>query len=132
MQHGRILGNLQQLLAYLKGTIDMSRVIGKNGLEILQTWVDASYAINQGMKGHTGGGVMTMGRGVINNKCSKQKLNTRSSTETELVGASDYITWIVWAKQFLYHQGYNFKRIIYYQDNESAIKIDKNGRKSCG
>ena len=34
--------------------IDMSRVIGANGLEILKTWVDASYMIHQDMKGHTG------------------------------------------------------------------------------
>ena len=100
MQHGRILGNLQQLLAYLKGTIDISRVIGENGLEILQTWVDVSYAIHQNMKGHTGG-VMSMGRGIMHNKCSKQKLNTKNSTETEVGGASDYIPWIVWAKRLL-------------------------------
>ena len=30
------------------------------------------------------------------------------------------------------HQGYNLKRNIYYQDNESAIEIEKNGRKLCG
>ena len=95
-------------MTYLKGMIDKSRVIGTNGLEILQTWVDASYAIHQDMKVHTGG-VVSMDRGIIHNKCSKQKLNTKSSTETEVVGAIDYIPWTVWAKLFFQHQYYNLK-----------------------
>ena len=52
------------------------------------------------MKGHTGGG-MTMGHGLFHHKSQKQKLNTKSSTETEVVGASDYIPWTLWAKRFL-------------------------------
>ena len=81
---------LQRLLSYLMSSRDMPRVIGANGLEVLQTWVDALYTIHLDMKGHTGG-VMSMGRGVIQGKASKQKLNTKSSTESEVVGASDYM-----------------------------------------
>ena len=75
---------------------------------------------------------MAMGRGIIQGKASKQKLNTKSSTESELVGASDYIPWTVWAKRFLEGQGYILKRNIFYQDNESAMKMESNGRKSAG
>ena len=45
---------LRRLLQYLKGTLDMPRILGTNGLELLQTWVDASYTIHQAMRGHTG------------------------------------------------------------------------------
>ena len=96
---------LRRLLQYLKGTLDMPRILGANGLELLQTWVDASYAIHQDMRGHTGG-LMSMGHGVVHGKSSKQKLNTKSSTESEVVGASDYIPWTLWAKRFLSEQGY--------------------------
>ena len=75
----------------------MPRIIGANGMEIMETYVDASYAVHHDMKGHTGG-LLTLGRGIVQGKASKQKLNTKSSTETELVGASDYIPWTVWAK----------------------------------
>jgi hypothetical protein len=109
----------------------MPQIIGANGLEIMQTWVDASYAVHADMRGHTGG-VISMGHGVVHGKSSKQKLNTKSSTEAEVVGASDYIPWTLWAKRFLQEQGYNLKRNIFYQDNESAMKIEKNRRKSCG
>jgi hypothetical protein len=122
---------LRRLLQYLYGTMNMPRIIGANGMEVMQTWVDASYAVHHDMKGHTGG-MISMGHGVIHSKSSKQKINTKSSTESEVVGASDYIPWTLWAKRFLEHQGYNLSRNIFYQDNQSAMKIEKNGRKSCG
>ena len=78
----------------------MLRIIGAGGLDILQTYVDVSYAVHNDMKSHTGG-LMTMGLGIIQGKATTQKLNTKSSTETELVGSSDYIPWTVWAKWFL-------------------------------
>ena len=49
-----------------------------------------------------------------------------------MVGASDYILWSVWAKRFLEGQGYILRRNIFYQDNQSAMKIESNGQKSCG
>ena len=92
--------------------------------------MDASYAVHHDMRGHKCD-LMTMGVGVIQGKASK-KLNTKSSTETEVVGASDYIPWSVWAKRFLEGQGYILRRNIFYQDNQSAMKIESNGQKSCG
>ena len=68
----------------------MPRIIGADGMDVLQTYVDASYAIHTDMKGHTGG-LMTLGRGIIQGKANKQKINTKSSTEAEFVGDSDYI-----------------------------------------
>jgi len=47
--------------------------------------VDASFAVHPDFKSHTGG-VLTMGEGTLQGVTSKQKLNTRSSTEAELVG----------------------------------------------
>ena len=109
----------------------MPRIIGAGGLDILQTYVDASYAVHNDMKSHTGG-LMTMGLGIIQGKATKQKLNTKRSTEADLVGASDYVPWTVWAKWFLEEQGYKLKMSILYQDNESAIKLESNGMKSAG
>jgi len=41
--------------------------------------IDASHAVHEDCKGHTGTGAVML-------LCRKQKVNTRSSTETELVG----------------------------------------------
>ena len=69
-----------------------------------------------------------MGRGVVIHNCSKQRLNTKSSTESELVGVSDYLPYTIWASYFLKEQGYKVQRNIFYQDNMSTIKMLENGR----
>ena len=75
---------------------------------------------------------MSFGTGGFLCKSSKQKLNTKSSTEAELVGASDYLPNILWVKMFMEAQGYPLGETYLEQDNESAIKLEKNGRMSAG
>ena len=120
---------LKRLLCFLSETINDVRVIGASSMEILHTWIDASFAVHDDMKGHTGG-TMSFGKGVLHAKSSKQKLNTKSSTETELIGVSEYIPYTIWMKNFLHEQGYKVTGNV-YQDNQSAIKMEKNGRNSC-
>ena len=122
---------LKRLLRYLNGTIDMPRIIGANSLRSFKTWVDAAYAVHDDMKSHTGG-AMSFGTGVINAKSRKQRLNVKSSTEAEVVGASDYLPWVIWVTKFMHYQGFDMDSNIFYQDNQSAMKLQKNGRKSCG
>ena len=73
----------------------MARIIGVEDFSVLQTWVDASYATHPAMRSHTGG-VISLGHCIIKSKSSKQKIDTKSSTETELVGASDFILHTMW------------------------------------
>ena len=74
---------------------------------------------------------MTMGKGAVYSSSRKQKLVTRSSTEAELVAVDDAMAQILWTKNFLQEQAYPVK-ITILQDNESAIKLEKNGLKSVG
>ena len=76
--------------------------------------------------------MMTMGNGAIQSMSRKQKLNTRSSTEAELIGVDDAMTMVLWTKFFLEAQGYDVEENVVYQDNKSAILLEKNGRKSAG
>ena len=111
--------------------MDYTYTLGADKLGKLRTWVDASYAVHPDMKSHTGG-VMSFGTGGLICKSSKQKLNTKSSTEAEVVGASDYLPNTLWVKMFMEAQGYNILENYFEQDNESAIKLEKNGRTSAG
>lgn len=83
------------------------------------------------MKRHTGG-VNYFGYGVTHTKCLKQKINTKSLTESEIVAASDYLAHTVWLSGFMKDQGYPISRKFFYQDNMSAIQIEKNGSVSSG
>ena len=91
---------LKRVLSYLQGTKRMERIIGMNGLSYIQTWIDASYAIHRDMRGHTGG-VISFGTGAAIHNCSKQKINTKSSTESEVVRVSDFLSRTMWASYFL-------------------------------
>ena len=70
---------LVYLMKYIKGTRDFPLVISANGSGVLKWWIDASYAVNTNIRGHTGVG-LSMGRGFPIMTSTKQKLNTRSST----------------------------------------------------
>ena len=49
---------------------------------------------------------MSMGFCVTQCRSSKKKLNTKSSTESEIFGASDYIPYNIWYIMFMHHQSY--------------------------
>ena len=71
-----------------------------------------------------------MGQGFPISTSTKQKLNTRSSTEAELVAVDDLMPQMLWTRQFLEEQGYSVTENIVYQDNRSAMLLEKNGKAS--
>ena len=121
---------LRRVIAFIKATIDDKRIIGASSLSSIFMWIDAAYAVNPDMKSQTGG-AMSMGIGVVHAKCGKQKLNVKSSTESELVGVSEYIPYFIWLLYFMHEQGYTVESSKLFQDNQSTILMLKNGRNSC-
>jgi hypothetical protein len=117
------------MMKYIRGTKMLPLILRANGSGILKWWIDASFAVHQNMLGHTGGG-LSMGRGFPIVSSTKQKLNTRSSTETEIVGVDDCMPAVLWTRYFLEAQDYGVRENIVYQDNKSAILMEKNGKAS--
>jgi AAA ATPase containing von Willebrand factor type A (vWA) domain len=122
---------LKRVLQYLRGTLDDKLVLGCVDIGKMKSFVDASFAVHMDMKSHTGGGI-SWGIGILLSMCQKQKLNSKSSTEAEVIGVSDFIANMIWARMFLEKQGYEIEENILYQDNQSAMKIEENGASSCG
>lgn len=122
---------LGKVMRYLRSTIDMPLTLGANGTNIIKWWADASYATHPDMKSHTGG-AMSLGYGVVYGTSTRQKLNTTSSTEAELVGVNDVMPQVLWTKYFLEEQGFDATQSVIYQDNQSAMLLEKNGRASSG
>jgi len=118
-------------MKYLNGSKRKHLTLSADNLKIIKWYVDASFAVHPDFKSHTGA-VMTMGNGAIQSISRKQKLNTRSSTEAELIGVDDAATMVLWTKLFMEEQGYNIEENKIYQDNKSAILLETNGRKSAG
>ena len=120
---------LTRLMKYLNGTQDLVLTIQADNLQVIKWYVDAAFAVHPDFKSHTGM-TMTMGKGAMQSLSRKQKLNTKSSTESELVGADDASGLILWTALFMEAQGYPVKENILYQDNKSTILLLENGKKS--
>ena len=120
---------LMHLNQCIRSTRQLPLILSADGSGVLKWFVDGSYTVHPNMRGHTGGS-LTMGRGYPLSASTKQKLNTRSSTESELVGVDDLMPSILWTRLFLEAQGYGVNDNIVFQDNRSAILLEKNGKAS--
>ena len=122
---------LGRCITYLRDTANLKYTLSMQDGCNVQWWVDASYGVHPDLKSHTGA-TMSMGRGCLFSILRKQKLNTRSSTDAELVGVDDAMSLILWTRLFLQSQGYKVESNVLYQDNQSAMLLERNGKMSSG
>jgi hypothetical protein len=102
-----------------------------DGTCVLNWYVDARFAVHANMQGHTKG-ALTMGRGFPIVSSTNHKINTRGSTECELVGVDDMMSLIIWTRYFLKAQGYKVSDNIIFQDNKSTMLLERNDKTSSG
>ena len=119
------------MLKYLNGTKYLQLKLSVDNLGMLKWYVDGSHNIHWDCKGH-GGAVFKMGKGATTSYSRKVKLNTRSSTETELCTADMFMPEMLWSLHFIQAQGYEAECVGLYQDNISTQLLMKNGRMSSG
>ena len=125
------LGKLIRLMKWLKQTRKDCLTLKSDGERVGKWHVDASFAVHPDYRSHTGAG-FSLGKGNISSISRKQGMNTRSSTEAEVVAADEVVGPMLWTRLFLEAQGYPLKDNILYQDNQSAMLLETNGRKSAG
>jgi hypothetical protein len=120
---------LVRVLQYLKDdpSLGLTLEIGDSKDIAIESCVDAAYGNHADGKGHTGMAI-AIGKGAVNAKSTKQKLVSKSSTESELIGMSDSCSQIIWTRDFLTNQGYNMGPANIYQDNLSTMKLAEKGR----
>jgi hypothetical protein len=123
------LEKLCHLMEYLKSDRERPLILVTDNEGMLMWYVDTSFAVHPNMRRHTGGG-MTMGRGFPISVSTKQKLNTKSLTESELVGIDNMMPIILWTCYFLLSQGYGVIENLLLQDNKSSILLERNGKAS--
>ena len=101
--------------------------------------MDALFAVQKDFRSHTEGS-LSLGKGSLLLLSIKQKVNTKSSTESELVGCDDVMNFMVWVKLFMSWQMKDHKesdktkligkRNILLQNNTSAILLERFGKQS--
>jgi hypothetical protein len=120
---------LARCMKYLRATINIPLTMEASDLHVVKWWVDASFGVHPDMKSHTGA-TMSLGKGSIYARSTRQKINTKSSTEAELVGVDDVMPQVMWTRYFLEAQGYKVSECTIYQDNQSTMLLAKNGKAS--
>jgi hypothetical protein len=120
-----------RVLGFLKHTKEDVLTLEADDTQTLSWHIDAAFAVHPDMKSHTGA-TFTLGKGMIIADSTKQKVNSRSSTEAELNGVDNKIGKIMWTKRFIEKQGYKVNMNVVYQDNTSTIKLAENGKSSSG
>ena len=119
---------LSRVIKYLNGTRDMTMRVNRDSeYATINVFVDASFAVHHTMRSHTGA-VIAMGKVTQFWKSSKQKLNTKSSTEAELVAISDVLPQAMATAGFVSHQLGQEVRPMIHEDNMSTIALIKAGR----
>ena len=118
---------LVRVIQYIRKYKSLGIVLEGNGKYGVYAYVDASFGVHPDMKSHTGS-TISVGKGPIHCKSSTQKINTKSSTEAELVAVCDSSNQIIWTRNFLIAQGYDIKEATIFEDNKSTIEMVKNGK----
>ena len=73
-----------------------------------------------------------MGQGPPIVSSTKHKINTQSSTESELLGVDDMMSSILRSHYFFNYQGYEVQDNIIFQDNRSTMLRERNGKPLSG
>jgi hypothetical protein len=122
---------LGKMMGFLKSTSNDVLTLAADNTHNIIWYIDAAFGVHNDMRSHTGA-IMSLGEGAIQAISTKQKINTRSSTEAELVSIDDVISKIIWTKLFLEEQGYTVNENILKRDNMSSMKLELNGKTSSG
>ncbi len=96
-------------------------------LGLLKWYMDGLHNIHWDCKGREGV-IFRLGKGEKNGYLQKVKLNTQSSTETELVTADMSMPTMLWLLYFIESQGYGAECVGLYQDSISTQLLIKNGK----
>lgn len=120
------MDKLMKVLRYLNGTRDLYlNLCAKDSTVYL--YVDASYAIHSDCKGHSGALMSVGDGGPVHAASNKQKITTKSSTESELVSLHEGLGPLEWLLHLLEELGYPTAPAIVYEDNKSTITLAKDG-----
>lgn len=115
------------MLRYLKQTRELPLRLGASPEGTVTAAVDASYASYPDCKSVTGCAI-SLGLGSVYAKSSKQKLMTKSSTEAELVAASESAGQLLWTSRFIKALDHTVSESHLLQDNQSTMTLLTNGR----
>jgi hypothetical protein len=98
------LAKMIHLTKYIRGTKTLPLILRLNDSGISEWLIDGLFAEHSNIRGHTDC-ALSMGQGFPTVSSTKQKLNTQSSTESEVVSMDDLMSAVCWTRYFLEARG---------------------------
>jgi hypothetical protein len=117
---------LKRVLMYLNGSSSLGIILRPDKAGTLNVSIDSSYGVHADGKSHSAMSI-AFGAGSILAQSTKQKLVSKSSTESELIALSDKCSLAIWSRDFLLSQGQEIGPAQVWQDNMSTIALTQKG-----
>ena len=118
-------GKLERILKYLNGTRHLKLTLCADQMKFVVHWyVDGLHQVHDDCRGQTGS-LVTFGKGAVASSLNRMKCNTKASMETELISLADKLMDIIWMHYFVKCQGYDINKYIVFQDNISALSLER-------
>ena len=90
---------LSRIINFLQATKDEIASMSADNSQTINWYVDSLFATHKDMRSHTGA-ITTLGNGAIISDSTKQKVNARSSTESEMIAVDDTLSKVLWTNFF--------------------------------
>ena len=119
---------LQRVIDYLHCTKELKLRFNIGECVDLICYVDASHAVHDDYKSHTGVVITINGRSMVHFRSTKQSLNGVSSTESELISVSEALPQIIYVKEFLEEILNSNVPAVLMQDNTSTMRLIEAGK----
>ena len=119
---------LQRVINYLHCTKDLKLTFKFGECVDLICYVDASHAVHDDYRSHTGVVITINGRTIVYCRSTKQSTNGMSSTESELISVSDALPQIIYTKEFLEELLNSNVPATLMQDNTSTMRLIEAGK----
>jgi hypothetical protein len=126
------LKKLDRVLRYLKTTEQLGLTLrSTNSAEItIEASADASHGVHHDGKGQSAS-VISLGQGSVKSTSNKQRIVSKSSTESEIIAASDAASESIGLRNYLLSRGHAIPPVILGQDNMSSQSVLTNGFNSA-
>ena len=131
---------LEQKVAKLSMDVQAAEGLYKTSVDVVQVCVgvcgrtvmrNVSFVVHPDLEVAVAQQVSSKSPSSGSEKAEKQKLNTDGSVATELVATHQHTSEMLFASLFSSEQGHGVEEnVVACQDNESAMPLGKNGKKS--
>ena len=123
--YGYYYKKIARTIRYTRAMWGMDLNLEVDSIDTIWWRINAKYSVHPDLKGYFGG-MMLLGKGAAARKLIRHRINSRRSTRSEIIWVDDHMPGVLWTLSLLGGQGFKVNKNIVYQNNHSAILMERN------